>query len=375
MYTVRSFAVLPGRAWLAALAAGLLLHCQARAEVHGGIEIGAKGVRAVVVEVGGGAGTAPKVLASRTQNTTLVRGLAEAGRFNPEALKDTAAAVGRFADWMRKEQQIADGRLYVVGSSGLFSALGGKAEQIRVNREALVAAVRAASGLTMDFVDVTREAELTVISVVPADQAAAAVLIDVGSGNTKGGALAGGRKVITFGIPYGTVTFFDLVKGRAAKGDFAATAAALREEVLAPALKKQLQANQGLAGRRRVYLSGGTAWAMATLLRPADRGTYVALSAADIDAFHKLLRQGPDMAPASDPAQIADAAARQQAGKEVEQVRRTFTRDQLLAGTEVWRALSAAFDFAADGRQLFFARNGHLGWILGYVTEKGRQTP
>ncbi len=310
-----------------------------------------------------------------TQNTTLVGGLAASGRFNPEALKQTVAAVSKFADRMRKEHKVPDSRLYVVGSSGLFSALTGKADLIRMNREALVGAVRSACGLPMDFLDIGREAALTVVSVIPSTEAAGAVLLDIGSGDTKGGALDGDKGIITFGIPFGTVTFTDLVKARAGKGDFAATAAALRAEVLRPALEKQLQRKKSLAARGRVYLSGGTVWALATLLRPEERGAHVPLSAADIDAFHKLLLASPGAVPVPDLSKIADPEVRKQARREVEQVRRTFTREHLLGGTEILKALAAAFHFGDEGRQVAFARNGYLGWILGYVKEKGQRGP
>ena len=362
-----------GGAWLALLlAAWLLLPAATEAATHGGIEIGAKGVRAVVVELSSDKAAAPQVVMTATQNTTLVAGLAAKGQFAPDALKATAAAVAGYADKMRKEHQIPDARISVVGSSGLFSALGDKKDAIQENKAALVAAVREATGLTMDFVDVTREAALSVLSVVPQAEAASAVLIDVGSGNTKGGALAADGSVITFGIPYGTVTFFDLVKAKAGD-DFAAAAAALREKTLTPALRDQVGAKKELAGRSRIYLGGGASWALATLLRPADRGPLVALRADDIETFHQRLVKSPAAVPVPDFARIDDPEARKQAEKDVEQVKKVFTRDQLLAGTEILRAVAPAFDLGADGRRIYFARNGYLGWILGYVTEKGRR--
>lgn len=358
------------RPWLAVLVAGLLAAASARADVQGGIEIGAKGVRVVAVETK--AGQDLKVLMSGTQNTTLVGGLAKTGRFSPDALKETAAAVARFAEKLRKEHLLPDSRIHVVGSSGLFSALAGKDDLIRENRAALVAAVRESAKLPLAFLDVTREAELSILSVVPLKHADTAVLLDIGSGNTKGGALDKSGRCITFGIPFGTVTFADAVRAKSGKGDFAAAASALRGQLLTPAVKDQLRTQKGLAGRPRIYLGGGTVWALATLMRPQDRSSAVALSARDISAFHELLVKNEAAVPAPDLSKIADTTVRQRARKEVEQVRKTFTREQLLAGTEILRALGEGFDFAAPDRQLVFARNGYLGWIIGYVAEKAR---
>src|SRR2546430_180763 len=97
-----------------------------RADVHGGIEIGAKGVKATVVDVSEGPeGLDARVLMGDTRNTTLVAGLASSGRFSPDALEETGAAVSRFAAQMEKKYKVPPERIYVVGSSGLFSALAG----------------------------------------------------------------------------------------------------------------------------------------------------------------------------------------------------------------------------------------------------------
>src|SRR5207237_384518 len=78
-------------------------------------------------------------------------------------------------------------RLYVVGSSGLFSAIEGKKDAVKANQDALAEAIREACGLKMTFIDVTREAELSIDGVIPAKHAAVSMLLDIGSGNTKGG--------------------------------------------------------------------------------------------------------------------------------------------------------------------------------------------
>jgi exopolyphosphatase/pppGpp-phosphohydrolase len=343
---------------------------QARADVHGGIEVGAKGVKATVIDVTGGEdGFGVKVLMTGTRNTTLVAGLAASGRFDAGALKDTAAAVAAFAAQMQKEHKVPAERLHVVGSSGLFSALAGQKDAIQANKETLAAAVRDACGLKMDFIDVNREVELSFVGAVPPRYADSAVLFDVGGGNTKGGYCGAGKDCISASIPYGSVTFTDLVKKRAEKGNYAETAAALREEVLAPGLKKALEGKPGLAKREHVYLSGGAAWALATLVRPGDRGAYVALTAEDVDAYRDLLRKANGEFPAPDLSAIPDAAVRQAAQKEIEQVKGVFKPDQLLAGAEILKALADEVGFGKD-RKVAFARNAQVAWILAYVVEK-----
>ncbi len=352
--------------WLAAFA----WSGRAHAEVHGGIEIGAKGVKATVLDVTGGAdGYAVKVLLAGTKNTTLVAGLAAGGRFDADALKDTAGAVAGFAARMRKEQHVPPERLYVVGSSGLFSALAGKADAIVANQEALAAAVRDACGLQIQFIDVRREVELSVEGTIPARDADTAVLFDVGSGNTKGGYRDRDRGYVSAGIPFGTVTYADYVKKHAAGGRFVEAAESLRGEVLVPALRKALAGKPGLVDRERVYLSGGSCWALATLARPGDRGEYVSLTADDIAAYRKMLLDARGAFPTPDLSGIADAEVREAAAKEIEKVKKAFTPEQMLAGAELLEAVAGELGFAR-GKKVYFARNAQVAWILAYVAEK-----
>lgn len=353
---------------LAMLALGL--PASARAEVHGGIEIGAKGVKAAVLDVKPAAdGFEVKIVMSGNQNTTLTAGLAASEKFADPALKDTATAVARFAARMRKEHRVPDARIHVVGSSGLFSAIAGKNDAIKANQEALAKAIREACELPIGFINVQREIELSIAGIVPPRLSGTSLVLDIGSGNTKGGYRDADKKLVSVSIPFGSVTFTDLVTKRGGKERFAETATALRGEVLLPGLKKSLESKPGLRKRDRIYLSGGAVWAMATLVRPANRGGYVALTAEDIRAYRALLRKSPEVFPEIDLSAIADASVRAAATKEIARVKAVFKPRQLLAGAEILNALSSAFEFGQETK-LYFVRHAQVGWIVAYVAEK-----
>jgi exopolyphosphatase/pppGpp-phosphohydrolase len=340
-----------------------------QAEVYGGIEIGAKGIRAIAVDVPGDAGE-PKIVFLENKNTTLVADLAAKKQFSPTSLGETAEIVGGFARKIRTDFKLADKRLYIVGSSGLFAPLEGDEKLVKANKERLVESIRQSTGATMDFVSVVREAELTITSVVPASLRKDSVLLDIGSGNTKGGAEQPGMGLITFGIPFGTVSFADRVKKDADKDNFPATAARLRKEIVMPKLQDSLQGKPELTRRKRVYLAGGAVWALATYMKPAERGNFVKLSLGDVKAFSRFLLEHPNELPNTDLSRVADEETKKLAAKDMNQVRKTFTRDQLVAGVEVLNALAEGFHLDAPDRQLYFARNAYIGWILGYTVEK-----
>ena len=154
----------------------------------------------------------------------------------------------------------------------------------------------------------------------------------------------------------------------------AATAASLRKEILVPKLRDSLQGKAELVKRNRVYLAGGSVWALATFMKPADRANLVPFVPGDIVAFHKFLLESPKELPNTDLASIGDAETKKAAAKDMDQVRKTFSRDQMIAGVEVLKALAEAFQLDGPNKQIVFARNAYIGWILGYTIEKGMAT-
>jgi exopolyphosphatase/pppGpp-phosphohydrolase len=363
--------LLPAR--LLALVALLLIHSPGRAEVHGGIELGAKGVKATAIDITGeGDEQEVKVLLSVSHNSTLSMGIAKTGVFDPKAVKDAAAAVTRFAERMKTEFKVPAERIHVVGSSGLFSAIEDKKDSIAANQETLAKAVQEASGIKMSFISDEREAELSIAGIVPRSKLGVAVLLDIGSGNTKGGYRDGDKGYVTFSVPYASVTFTEVIRKRAGKGDwmaFAEAAALARQEVLSPALKKSLEGKPEMLKKEPVYLSGGAFWALATLTRPGDRHSFVALTAEDIERYHRLLIEAKGEYPTIDFSSIKNTAIREAAEKEVTRIKAAFKPEQLLSGAEIIKGLSKEFGFDS-GKKLYFVRHAQIGWILAFVKEK-----
>lgn len=175
---------------------------------------------------------------------------------------------------------------------------------------------------------------------------------------------------MTFSLPYGTISFADRVKKESDNKPFETMAAGLRDQLLAPQLRKSLEGKAQLVQRKRVYLGGGSVWALATFTKPFDRGQFVALSPPDFKQFHKFLVQHDGVLPNPNLGDATDEI-RKTVEKDLTKVRQTFSRDQLIAGVEILNALTVAFQLDREDKQIFFARNMYIGWILGYTMEKG----
>jgi hypothetical protein len=62
---------------------------------------------------------------------------------------------------------------------------------------------------------------------------------------------------------------------------------------------------------------------------------------------------------------IRDRDLRQKAESELLVVRSAFTPQQLAAGVEAVKAIASEFEW--QGKQIWFARFGHLGRLLSYI--------
>ena len=358
--------------WL--LAALLLVPTPARAALYGGIEIGAKGIKSTVLDVSPGPeGLRVKILLAGTKNTTLVEGIATSGKFDAAALKDTAGTILRTAEEMEAKHKVPKENIYIVASSGIFTPIATDAKAVAANRGELAKAILAVAGRPMDFITVAQEAQLSIKGIVPTKFLGTSVLLDIGSGNTKGGYQVKAGEYALFDVPLGSVTFGERVKKQFGDEGLVRGSARLSREVARPGLASAAKEHPGLRTRQRVYLSGGACWALATFTKPGDRSGYVALTAKDIAAYQKMLASNPGKYPAVDLAAIADPAARKATEKDLERVKKTFTPAQLLGGAELLQAFSVEFDLNAD-KSVYFSRNGYLGWILAYAAKKSAKS-
>jgi uncharacterized protein (TIGR03000 family) len=349
------------------LVLAMSLASRAEAVDYGGIEIGSKGVKATVVEFIPTKldiePSAPKF--SKTSNVTIAA--LKDGKYQEDAIAETADAVDKFYKQLQQEFKVAPENIFVVGSSGLPNAS---------NRDALVAAVKEKTGKTMSFITVDQEVSLTILGAVPPNDRAKALLVDIGSGNTKGGCYekqGGSYQLTSMSLPLGAVTFATKVKdeAKASSLEFVEAAAKLRDSLVTKPLSEQVASHPGLVKADTVYLSGGIVWSMASILHPDEpQEEYVAVTANDIDTFHQLLTKSPGMVPVPDLAKIRDEGTRKLAESEMQRVKDTFTPDNMLAGSELLKAVSDVLKLR--GKKVYFTRYGYIAWISAYARSGGQ---
>lgn len=343
----------------------------AETRYFGGIDLGSKGTKAALFSfIQEADGTDERVVYGRTINTKLVSSMKD-GNFTDEGIQDATDAVKQLVDEMKAEagkKSLANVEYFVVGSSGVAKA---------ANKESLVASVKKATGIDMDFIDAKREGYYGLLSSVPPRRRNASMYVDIGSGNTKLGCLVGGADLGSFRtaeIPYGSVTGRKKASEKSPTDITMGIQKVMNEDVK-PAYDKESMDTPCLRNRQRLYWTGGAAWATATFTHPERASRpYVVITKKDLDAFLAKLTDGSwsqknlEFNFASDVPPARQKEIREKAEKDKGDVMNTFVREDLLSGVSIMKTVLESSNPSA---LLQFVRGGNF--LYGYAMEKFKE--
>jgi TonB family protein len=339
----------------------------ANTHYYGAVDLGSRGTKASLYSfVTEEEGANPDVIFSRIINTSLVSSMQD-GNFSPAGITDAVNAVQQVVEAMQGEAAKRDIDVdvyYVVGSSGVARAK---------NKQALADAVKAKTGIQMDFIDAGREGYYGLMSSAPRSRRMNSVYVDVGSGNTKLGCLVGDHDLLNYRgaeIIYGSTSMRNEALKRNPKDVNAGIEDAMQD--VSSQYEAQSRDIPCLRNRQRIYWTGGAAWATATFMHPeAELKGWVVLTRHDVDTFISRLKDGtwnqrkPVFAFPEGTAPEREKLIREKAQKEIEDVQNVFVREDLLSGVSIMKAILNSSNPAVTIR---FARNG--SFIYGYALEK-----
>jgi hypothetical protein len=344
-------------------------------DLYGGIEIGTKSIKAIVIQRSEPDGRI-KMLYNEVINRSLAKYMD--GKLTPESVGNISQTVESIHRRLVQQYRVLPEQTYIIGCNDLSSS----------NTGDLIKIITYRTGRTVTLLDMQTEASLSIAGTIPRrfqdratwfDNRGMSVLIDVGNWDIKGGyqqirMLPVGKPdymFYTFGIPKGTITFTNEIEEQSGKGAdltrFTQQALLLSDKSILEALKTELGKRPGLVNRKKVYLSGGIVWAMVTLLFPENRQSLVPIKATDINDFYNRAINDPQGLLRPSLAQVRIKRTRIEAEKELEEVRNTFTSENLIAGAEILRTIAKAFNLNAQDREIIYARFSNLSLLLSYL--------
>jgi hypothetical protein len=342
-------------------------------ELFAGIELSSEGIKAIVIRISGNEdGSGVRLVNSEMIDLSLE--LTAQVTSAIEVAERAADAVAKLQSQLQQQYGMPPEQVYIVGRSGIDAKL----------REELATAIKERAEKAIAFLDQATETQLSIVGIIPKrervgstliDNRGSSILIEIGNHSTRGGyellryAPVAQYDFVTMNLAQGTISFTDqAIKAMGENGDWTALIQRAREigtGSLRIALRNEIANKPGLLNRKRVYLTGGIVSAMATLLFPAERQTFVSITTKDISAFATNVMRNQQSLLNPDLSEISDRKARQEVEKELAEVRSRFSSQQLIAGAELLRIFANELNW--QEKKVWFARFGHLGCLLSYV--------
>ena len=342
--------------------------------VYAGIEVGSKGIKMSLLEIGKNAkkNGAFNVVKDTSINTDFIS-------FTEPTFQATVDGMYTLYSSALNTYDIPADRIFTVVSSGV------KVQAEKDNKSDwishLVDSVRAKikePNRQIEIVDVMEEARLSHLGIVPEGKRFTTFLIDIGSGNTKGGYFPTEniKDLKLFQLTWGTKSTANATDKKCEDDKSILNFNKQLSRILAGAINTEVIYAVNASGAYNmsdnIAFSGGIAWSVATLLYPQMiDNSVVTVTYDEVVKFND--RINANYASLSDAAivkTITDSSYDKVAiAKEVKRVNQVFDQKSLMAGTGLLLKIMRQFEGIYEKKQFFLVKNGQVGWISAYVDQ------
>ena len=342
--------------------------------VYAGIEVGSKGVKMSVIEIGKNAQSrgAFNVLKDSSVNTDFIS-------FNSPSFEATLNGMSGLYSTLINSYRIDPKLVYTVVSSGVKQQAEKEQKTDWIN--SLVDSFRTKINepdREVDVVGALEEARLSHLGIVPEARRYNTFLIDIGSGNTKGGYFPNGntKDFKLFNVNWGTKSVANVTDKRCGEDKSLLNFYKQLYRVLSEAENSEIIYAVNESGSYpksdNVAFSGGIAWSVATLMFPElIDNSVVGVTFDQVQKFYdRLYTNFNSVTEPSLVKNILDKSADKSAiSKEVKRVHQVFDQKSLLAGTGLLLKVMRQFQSIYEGKQFYLVKNGQVGWISAYVDQ------
>lgn len=345
-----------------------------KSAVYAGIEVGSKGVKMSFIEIANKAlntGTY-NLLKDTSVNTDFIS-------FSQPTFDATLRELTSLYTYANKKIDVSADKIFTVISSGVKIQAEKDNKTVWIN--ALIDSFRiriAEPKRRVEVIDVIDEARLSHLGIVPASKRYTTFLVDIGSGNTKGGYFPDESKtdLKLFQLTWGTKSVANAVEKRC-EGDVSiANFAKQLYRVLEGNPNKEITYAVNVSGAYNmsdnIAFSGGIAWSIATLLFPEmSDNPVVPVTYNEVQKFsEKLAKNYSEFLSENLVKNITDVTLDKTAiGVEVKKVNNVFDQKALLSGTGLLLKIMRQFEGIYEKKQFYLVKNGQVGWISAYVDE------
>jgi hypothetical protein len=342
--------------------------------LYAGIEVGSKGVKLSVIELkkNGQLGNSFVAVKDTSVNTDFIS-------FTQQTFDATLNGLVGLFQTANIAFQIPSKRIFTVISSGV------KIQSEKEKQTAWVAKFINAfqekinePGRKVEVVDVMMEAKLSHQGIVPASRRYSTFLIDIGSGNSKGGFFPYGNDsyFYLFQLSWGTKSTANAAEKMCGDDKSHENYSRQLLRVAAGAENSEITYAVNTSGSYpvsdHIAFSGGIAWATATLLYPElMNNPVVPVTYDDVERFTKRV--------AENYSSLSEAYLLTKMGNgkwdkkaitdEIKRVHAVFDQRSLMAGSALLLRIMRQFKSVNEAKQFYLIKNGNVGWVSAYVDE------
>ncbi len=333
----------------------LILFCSSKSiaqNLYAGIEIGGKGLKVYIIDVRSVEKEIVVIENFWSENIALLPGIIADGAMNESDMNSTTQKVVIEYKKVLEEYKIEKNKIYVVISSGV---------SIANNTNVLVEKIEKEIDITPGVITTAKESQYLFKSGVPIKFQEESLLLDIGSGNTKGGFIEkkeGANTFINLNMNLGTMSLSELLSKQNKLYNFTdfVNATDLYYTTLSDQIKKIFESNERCFSKKKIYVSGGSAWAFYTLFYEDDsRRNFLEFNPADVLTYDEDIRHN-----------FERFTVLAKKNKEVARVLKTFTRENLIVSNSILRATLSNIKNLSS-KKVFFAKQPEVSWVVTYI--------
>lgn len=349
------------------LLASLLLLCsttftfaQNGTNLFAGIEVGSKGVKISIVALNANldGDFSYSVKADSSVNTEIIE-------FKEFSITESAKAAVMFYDKAINDFKIPNRQIFLVISSGVVkqAQLTNNTDKIDQLKTLILTQLNQPKK-TVDFLTPEVEARLVYLGTIHKKNRDGAVIIDIGSGNTKGGHFDKTGAFTPFDFNWGTAKLKTEINKKQPNsiteynGFVKDAIVKIKDNDISTTF------NQRIVIRNQPYMimGGGINWVIVTLMRPDKMDkAFMELSLNDIREFKKNIQNNYE-------AFVDDArAVTPDALIEFSKVKRNFDQKSMIAGVALLEAIMQELNSTSPMKTYYFAR--YSSWLTGYIVK------
>jgi exopolyphosphatase/pppGpp-phosphohydrolase len=326
-----------------------------------GIEIGSKGVKITVVEIRNIKKGKYKIKSHWSENVAIVKGISIDNKLAQEDIDNAGFVVQKNLERIKKEYEITDDRIFIVGSSGVAMAS---------NRNDLVNKIKSLTNKRLDFIGSDTEGLMLLKGTIPPSKYKNSISLDIGGGNTKGGYIDTNNnfEFTPLSLSYGTITLTQAINKTITddkdNNDIIIYQEKLKEftPILNEQIKEILYSKSIPLYKKNIYLSGGAVWAFNTLYYNTQTDDpFIPLNLKDIQNYNVVIKNNYD--------KYKLLASK---NENINRVLNTYDQKHLIsANTLLISCLESIPDI--QNKNIFFAKEGQIAWLISYIVDRSKR--